>query len=63
MTAKAKAIVRRFQKRQNAFRDDAVRMLRRLSPDDRLNAMVKAGVLTREGKLTEAYRSETAAAG
>lgn len=61
MTAKAKATVRRFQKRQNAFRDDAVRMLRRLSSEDRLNAMVKAGVLTREGKLTDAYRARSAA--
>ena len=64
MTAKPKAAVHRFQKRQNALREDAVRMLRKLSPDDRLKAMVKAGVLTREGKLTSAYRSSgTAAAG
>lgn len=61
MTAKGKAAVRRFQKRQNAFREDAVRMLRKLSPDDRLHAMVKAGVLTPEGKLTDVYRSRDTA--
>lgn len=60
MTAKAQAAVRRFQKRQNAFREDAVRILRNQSSEDRLNAMVKAGVLTRQGKLTAAYRTRDA---
>lgn len=62
MTAKASAIVRSLQKRQTAFQARAIGALKSLSSEDRLKAMVKAGVLTKKGKLTTIYRSPATAA-
>lgn len=57
MDAKASAFVRSFQKRRTAFQAQAIGTLKSLSAEDRFKAMVKAGVLTKKGKLTTAYRA------
>ena len=61
MTAKASALVRLLEKRQAKFQKRAISTLRTLSPNDRLKAMVKAGILTKKGKLTTSYRPHVAA--
>ena len=62
MTAKASALVRLLKKRQTTFQKRAIGTLRTLSPKDRLEAMVKAGILTKKGKLTTSYRPHVTAA-
>lgn len=62
MNAKTSALVRSLQKRQAAFQQQAIGTLKSLSSEDRLKAMMKAGVLTSKGKLTTAYRAPVTAA-
>ncbi len=62
MTAKASALIRSLKKRQTAFQKRAIGTLNTLSPKDRLEAMVKAGILTKKGKLTNGYRPHATAA-
>ncbi|WP_157837224.1 hypothetical protein [Geminisphaera colitermitum] len=56
MTAKAKATIKQFHSRQFALRDKVAARSARAIPDDRLRVLVSAGILTRAGKLTSAYR-------
>jgi hypothetical protein len=56
MTARAKATIRRFEAGRFELRDRVVAKLQTISPGERLEIMVKAGVLTKAGKLTKAYR-------
>ena len=61
MTAKAKATINQFETEQFALRDKVAAQLQKLSSAQRLKLMVSAGVLTKKGKLTPAYRPKRAA--
>lgn len=62
MTAKAKAAINQFQTQQFALRDKVAARLAQITPNDRLNMMVSAGILTKGGKLTSTYRQKPVAA-
>jgi len=62
MTAKAKATINQFETEQFALRDKVAAQLQKLSSAQRLEMLVNAGVLTKKGKLTPAYRPKRVAA-
>ena len=59
MTKRAKASPDTSSAPQLALRDQVVAHLATLPPPDRLALMVRAGVLTRRGRLTAAYRKRS----
>jgi len=60
MTARAKAAISRFESKQFELRDKVVARLKEISPTDRFKVMINAGVLTKDGKLTAAYKTRKA---
>jgi hypothetical protein len=62
MTKKAEAIIRHFESERFSLRKKVAARLSKLSSDERLEILVSAGVLTKNGKLTAGYRPKQAVA-
>lgn len=62
MTAKAKKAIKQFHSEQYALRDKVAAYLARSTQAERLNTLKSVGVLTKSGKLAQAYRPSSKAA-